>query len=270
MKNKAVFVLLLAVAGLAIAAVYLYQKNAKLAQDLAQTIAQNQAPANGVKMAMVNVAQSDDFYNIRAEYPQIDSADPAFNQKIASTVNGLIDSFKKEAKENFDARNATMPAGQQKLQKPEQPFDFIAFWTPGQIGPRYASFIIDVYYFSGGAHGINRLFAFNYDLQNKKEVSIIDLIGGQAGLDKVAQLAKNQVVSQLEASGIPAGNLPTQMIASGTAATIDNYRNFTFGFGKLTIYFEQYQVAPGSFGAVTIALYKNDLDQKAINSDFLN
>jgi len=270
MENKTILLFALSTAVLAIVSAFLYQDRRGLADKLAQTIAQNQVPTNTVKMTVVTVNQSDDFYNIQAEYPQIGSANPEFNQKITSTINGLIEDFKKEAKDNFDARNATMPADQPQLEKPEQPFDFVAFWTPAQISPRYASFIIDIYYFTGGAHGIDQLFAFNYDLQDKKEISIIDFLGGQAGLDKLARLAQDRVTSQLQSAGLQANDFLTQMIADGTAPKTDNYRNFTFGFDKLTIYFEQYQVAPGAAGTVTVTLYKNELEQNYINPDYLN
>jgi len=271
MKNKIVLAVTLIIAVLlAGAAFYFYQQSASLADKLAQAIAQNQPPASGMKMSVVTIAQSDSFYNIKAEYPQIDGADAAFNQKIASTITGLVDTFKKDAKDNWDARNATLLPGQTPQQTPSQPFDFLATINPGQFDPRYASFAIDVYYFSGGAHGIDQIFAFNYDLQNKKEITIADFVGGQAGLDKLAQMAQSQIASQLEANGVPVDQSIQQMIAAGTGATADNFRNFTFGFGKLTLYFEQYQVAPGAAGTITVTFYKNDLEQNSINPAYLD
>ena len=183
--NKIKFVLGAGIVVLAGALWFLYRRYVNEAGALAkcnasQACVTNQNQANDVKMSIVSVAQSDSFYNIKAEYPQFEGADVAFNKKIVDTVNGQIAAFKKEAKDNFDARNATMPAGQAKLENPEQPFEFIASWTPAQFDTRYESFMIDVYYFSGGAHGIDQIFAFNYDLQNKKEITVADFLGSAA------------------------------------------------------------------------------------------
>ena len=250
-----------------------YHNVAKPAVNGAKPAATGIGPAispNTVPMSVVSVTQSDSFYDIQAEYPQFTGIDPAFNQKISSLVTSQIDSFKKEAKDNFDARNATVPPGQKPLKNPEQPFDFIASMTPAQFSPSYVSFMIDIYYFSGGANGADQIFAFNYDLKNKKEISILDFTGSQAGLDKLASLAQAQVTSQLQSNGLQIDGTLKQMIADGTKATPDNYSNFTFGYGKLTVYFEQYQAAPGSAGTITTTFYKTDLDQGSINSSYLN
>jgi hypothetical protein len=225
---------------------------------------------NVVRMSVVTISQTDDFYNIQAEYPQFEGADPGFNQKIADTVNGQINAFKKEAKDNFDARNSTLPAGQSSLANPAEPFDFIAAVTPAQYGPDYESFMIDIYYFSGGAHGIDQIFAFNYDLKNKKEIKITDFLGSAENLAKLASLAQNQVTAQAQANGLQINDSLKQMINDGTAATADNYRNFTFGYSKLTVYFEQYQAGPGSSGMITATFYKSDLDQSSIKSTYLD
>ena len=163
-----------------------------------------------------------------------------------------------------------MPPGQAPLVNPEEPFDFIATPTLAQISPAYVSFIIDIYYFSGGAHGIDQIFAFNYDLKNKKEITITDFAGGQAGLDKLATLAADQVTSQLQGNGEQLNDTIKQLVADGTKSTPDNYKNFTFGYGKLTVYFEQYQAASGSAGTITTMFYKSDLDQAGVNSSYLN
>jgi hypothetical protein len=258
---------------LAIGLGFLYWNYAKVADMLAKNVADQEAqslpPANAARMTFVSVAQSDNFYNIQAEYPQFDDADLAFNQKIAATVTGQITAFEKEARDNFNARNATLPAGQPRLEKPEAPFDFIAAPTMAQFGPDYESFMIDVYYFSGGAHGIDQIFAFNYDLKNKKEINLADFLGSADNLSKLASLAQGQVLAQAKSNGLQINDSLKQMISDGTAPTPDNYRNFTFGYGKLTVYFEQYQAGPGSSGTITAVFYKNELDQNSIKSGYL-
>ena len=275
MKNKIVLILALVIIVLTALSAVLYWQYAKLAANANQAKVDQTCSLSattqtkGVRISVASVAQSDSFYNIQAEYPQFDAADPAFNQKIAALINSEVNNFKKEAKDNFDARNATMPAGQPVLQNPEQPFDFIAIWTPAQFGPRYLSFMIDIYYFSGGAHGIDQIFAFNYDLENKKEITINDFLGSADNLNKLAVMAQDQVTAQLQSNGLQSNDSLTQIIQDGTKPVPENYRNFTFGYGKLAIYFEQYQAAPGSAGTLTVNFYKDNLEQNAINSTYL-
>ena len=273
MENKINWGLAAAVA-LAVAVAVLGWQNYKLAATGKSggggTCSLGAAEGEGLRMNIVTVAQADDFYNIKAEYPQFEGADAAFNAKIAAAVNGRIEAFKKEARENFDARNATLPAGQAAKPNPEEPFDFIAVWTPGQFGPRFASFMLDIYYFSGGAHGQDQIFAFNYDLQNQKEITIVDFLAGQDNLEKLAKIAQERITAQLESSGLPVNDSLKQMVQSGTESKPENYRNFTFGNGKLSVYFEQYQAAPGSEGTIKIDFYKKDFEQNGINATFLD
>ncbi|MFA5747324.1 MAG: DUF3298 and DUF4163 domain-containing protein [Candidatus Paceibacterota bacterium] len=270
MENKNIFILASAVVALAGLAAFLYWQNGR-PETVPVHIEQpsSTVQTGGERMSVVPASQSDNFYSIQAEYPQFEDADPAFNQKIADLVKGQIENFKKEAKENFNARNATMPKGEPVLQEPEQPFDFIATWTQDQSSPGYLSFVFDIYYFSGGAHGIDQIFAFNYDLANKKEIIISDLLGSTESLGKLSKMAQDQVSAQLQSNGMEADGSIDQMIQEGTKPVSDNYRNFTFGSDKLTLYFEQYQAAPGAAGTITVVFSKDDLERNGISSDYL-
>lgn len=224
---------------------------------------------NALEASIVSISQTDSFYNIQAEYPQFKGVEPAFNEKISGLVNEQIDAFKKSSKENWDARRATAPSESPLGENPDTPFDFIASWAPTQLNNQYLSFALNMYYFSGGAHGITLIDTFNYDMVNKKEIAITDFLGSQASLEKLSELAKQQVTSQIESTGAEIDDILTQMIQSGTQPTEDNYKNFNFTYNSLIIYFQQYQVAPGYLGPMVVTLYKNALLQKSINSDYL-
>ena len=234
---------------------------------ITQEIEKNQG---GVLASTSTISQIDTFYNIKANYPQFTKVDPAFNQKIADLITGKIDTFKKDAKETWDARNATLLPGEEFSANPSEPFDFIADWEGMQINGKYISFVITMYYFSGGAHGINEASAFNYDVIKQKAISIGDFLGNSAqALQKLSQLASQTVTSQLQSNGVQMDNFLTQMIKGGTEAAAENYENFNFDSDSLIIYFQQYQVAPGAVGPVTITLPKDILEQNSISSDYL-
>jgi len=226
--------------------------------------------AKTTKVSMVSVAQVDDFYNINAEYPQIESAGKEFNEKIYLLIKSKIDEFKNESRANWQARLATMPEGEAKPETPDQPFDFIAAWDLMRLGPRYAGFTIEIYYFAGGAHGISEIYAFNYDLGGEKEITIADFLGSDEELQKLAAMANEKAAEQLKIAGLEQNDILDEMISSGTAPEASNYRNFVFGGNVLKIYFEKYQVAPGSAGTIVLEFYKNELEQNEIFSDYFN
>ena len=224
----------------------------------------------GLEMSISSISQTDNFYNIQVEYPQFKDINATFNDQISAFITGEIDRFKKNAKENWDARIATTPPGQTVPENTAVPFDFIANWKPVQLNKRYLSFVINIYSFSGGAHGLNKVYAFNYDIVQKKELTINDFLGNSPqALQELSQIATQQVTSQLQSSGVQIDDVLTPMIQQGTKPTLDNYNNFNFNYHSLTIYFQQYQVAPGYVGPVTITIFKNTLDENSIMSDYL-
>jgi hypothetical protein len=225
---------------------------------------------NVVDVSVVSISEKDSFYNIQVEYPQFKEADEAFNKKISDLVTGEIATFKKDSKDNYEARRATAPTSTPLPENPATPFDFIASWTPAQLNNNYLSFVINIYYFSGGAHGLTEVDAFDYDLTKKKEIAITDFLNSpDQSLQKLANLAKQAVTIEVQSTGIEMNDSITQMIDQGTAPTADNYKNFSFNSDSITIYFQQYQVAPGYIGPIPITLFKNMLNDSSISTNYL-
>jgi len=224
----------------------------------------------GLEMSIISISQKDDFVNIQVEYPQFKGIGEAFNDQISTFMMREIDIFKKNAKGNWDGRIATIPPDQTVSENPMVLCDFIGNWKPVQLNQRYLSFVINIYAFSGGAHGLNGVNAFNYDMVQKKELTINDFLDNSTkALQKLSQIAAEQVSAQLQSSGIEIDDVITQMIQQGTHPTWDNYQNFNFNYNSLIIYFPQYQVAPGYVGPVTITIFKDTLNENSIISDYL-
>jgi hypothetical protein len=216
------------------------------------------------------ILQLDSFYNIKANYPQFVAVDQNFNQKIADLISGKVEIFKKDAKDYQQARKETALPGETVSDIPEQPFDFISNWTPVQIGDKYISFVIDIYYFSGGAHGMNEVFALNYDIEQKKEITIEEFLNfSENDLQKISKLAVDGITLQLEEK---AGGVDESMktwIEDGAGSEWENFKDFNFGENTMIIYFQRYQVAAGSFGPITIIIPKLELENNFINSSYL-
>lgn len=225
---------------------------------------------NSLSMSVSFIHENDGFYNIQVEYPQFASVDSAFNKKISDLVLGKIETFKKDSRENYDARKATSLPGNPLPETPDQPFDFIAAWEPIQANSNYLSFVIRLYYFVGGAHGATEVYAFNYDLNKGKEITILDFLNSsQPALEKLSELSQKDVTYQLEATGVIMNNSLEQMVKEGTNPSEENFKNFNFSYNSITIYFQQYQVAPGAVGPVTVTFYKDTLDSNSVESDYL-
>ena len=111
--------------------------------------ANNQEGRKILEVSTSTISQSDSFYNISVAYPQFTAVGAAFNDEISSLILGQIASFKQEAKDAWDARNATLLPGETASENPPQPFDFIASWTPNQINDQYVSFAENIYFSCG-------------------------------------------------------------------------------------------------------------------------
>ncbi|MFA6495272.1 MAG: DUF3298 and DUF4163 domain-containing protein [Candidatus Paceibacterota bacterium] len=196
---------------------------------------------------------SSKLWALNVEYPQFSFAPAAFNKEISDAVNGQLADFKKNAQDNWQARQATTPSGTPVEQFPSSPFDFMVTWESAQINDHYISIVVRFSSYEGGAHGLEELQTFNWDLPLRHDVALADLYPTTVDyLAKISQLSREQLAGSLEsASG---GNVQTDMLDAGTTPTVDNFKNFTFTNYLVTIYFPKYQVAPGAFGEQRITL----------------
>jgi len=207
-----------------------------------------------------SIQESDSFFRVQAEYPQFQTAGPDFNQEIATLISGKINSFKEESRDNWKARLDTMPADKPLPKGPQQPFEFIASWEAPQLNNKYLSLVIKIYYFSGGAHGNEEIWAFNYDMLQKKKIGIEDFFDSpQQALKKISQISAQDITSQLQSRGWKEDDNLKEMVNQGTAPVFENFKNFNFDTHNLIIYFQRYQVAPGAVGSLTVTISRQTL-----------
>lgn len=195
--------------------------------------------------------RSDSLYTLSIEYPTFDGF-PALSAEVSSYVNQALAEFKSTAPHNWAARIATAPPGSPRPAI-DHPFTFQASWEPAQINHRAISFIVRLYWFSGGAHGDDQLRTFNYDPAVRKDISLADLFPKDRNyLETVARAARTSLTESLQdRSG---DHAPAEMIEHGTEPTAENFNNFTFNDDSITLYFQKYQVAPGYFGPQSVML----------------
>ena len=224
---------------------------------------------NTLSVSVISVNEKTDLYSINVEYPQFNGISPEFNQKISSLMEEKIVSFKKDSADNWAARKATATPEFPVPDKPEQLFTFQASWSPAQINNKYISFVINTGFFSGGAHGDEVIYTFNYDVVKKEEISAEKLLGSQENLQKISDMAKVYIILQEQSQGAEMNEVLTQMVNDGTAPKYSNYQYFTFDSSHIVFYFQKYQVAPGASGSFIFPVYKSILEQGGINIEYL-
>lgn len=274
---KRLFLFIVAIAVIAVVALIIFLNNSRTVtpegaiQQQTTASAPQASQALAVEASTSTVSESDSFYDIKAAYPQFVGVSTSINNEVSSFMGGQISDFKKQAKDNWDARNATLATGEVASVNPPQPFDFVSNWTPVQVNNQYISFVENIYFFAGGAHGINEVRTFNYDITQGKDITINDFLSQpQQSLQKLSQLADQKVADQLTKNNVQVNGIIQGMIQDGTQPTVNNYSNFSFTKDSLIIYFQQYQVAPGYLGGITITLTKSELMQAGITSPYMN
>jgi len=216
---------------------------------------------NILSVSVMSVNETTDLYNIKAEYPQFNGISPEFNKKISSLMEEKIATFKKDSLDNWEARKATATLEFPVPDKPEELFVYQANWTPAQINNKYISVVLNIYFFSGGAHGSEEIYTFNYDVVNKEEITIEKLLGSQESLEKISDMAKAYIIAFQKSQGIEMDEFLTQMVNEGAGPAYSNYQYFTFNANNIVFYFQRYQVAPGSAGSFTFPVDKGILKE---------
>ena len=133
-------------------------------------------------------------------------------------------------------------------------YSFAVSSSIAQSNENYVSIVIREEGFIGGAHGFHRVFSYNYDVKNKKEIAITDM----TTLDNASAQSRKVLAKKLaEDAGVP--KLDHDSIATMEDGTNpkdpENFSVFTFTPTDITFYFGEYHVAPYVYGEqdVTIA-----------------
>jgi hypothetical protein len=114
------------------------------------------------------------------------------------------------------------------------------------LGDRVFSSRVDVYAFTGGAHGNTYAFPFTYDLATGEPIRFGDLFrGGTAYLDTLAALTTERLAAELDSS---------QWFVDAVPAEPGSFAFFTLGADSLTVFFPPYAIAPYAAGASEVSL----------------
>ncbi len=208
----------------------------------------------GFPVYAVSDIQEMTYGKYQISYPVLEAEYSNFNTAIRTFIEEQKNAFLSQAEENWKARYATRSLEDSIPEKPssEEKFPFFVTWSQEQLNDRYVSIALEVYAFSGGAHGSTIIKTFNYDVKNRKFISLSDLYAGTPGyLSIVSDAAIAQLRQQQGDTGIDGFS---GMLADGASPKPENFEAFTFSDELITIYFQQYQVGPYALGIPKVTL----------------
>lgn len=232
---------LLLLAGFIAGGVILRHKRDRELAALA-TVQQSQLQIQEVQLVVTTAKESNEYYAITAEYPQFEGVAPIFNQTIQKVVFDAIADHKQQSEAN-QKYLANMDASEGREPRTSEQYELYVRYEQDQINRQYISFVMRIGGYTGGAHGYQNVITFNYDVANKKILSLADLFPNDTDyLTTLSNYSREQLRSSL-------GDYANEtFIIDGTSPTVDNFKNFTFDENTITLYFTQYQVAPYAAG----------------------
>lgn len=183
-----------------------------------------------------------DIYQADLNIPEVDGT-PLLNNMVSNKVNSWFDDFVTEAELN-----------RQMALDFEQPFTFENQWKVTLNTDDCTSLLLTSYQFTGGANGEEKMASFTWNKLTNTLIpleQILPLVLEQPDLDSLATICREELTVSLAAQND--ADLQS-MIQSGTEPVPANYSLFTISDKGLTIYFEKYQVAPGSAGSQAVLI----------------
>jgi hypothetical protein len=107
--------------------------------------------------------------------------------------------------------------------------------------------------FFGGVHPNHGVLSFNYDVKNRKVITITDFIT----LKQVSDYARVKIKADLTTNG-GFDQTAEEMLDRGTDPMHpENFEVFTFLPDSITVYFPEYQVGPYTLGEQSVVLPRN-------------
>lgn len=207
----------------------------------------------------VRVEATSEYASATGEYPQFEQTSVAFNKAIKDTVTQAIEEHFLISEENQKAMVATSSEADEYSM---EPYPLTVSYNTPVHNERFVSVLVEIEYYSGGAHGSSSLHTFTYDVQKKKIVKLEDFFPGYEKniFQKLSSEARTQLnVSLASQAG---GQTPdADFLNDGTEPDAKNFELFTLSPQEdaVTIYFGLYQVAPYVYGEqrITVPIPKN-------------
>ena len=219
-----------------------------LAFVMAMAFTSCQTTKKSTKYQLKTLKENKDYTSTTIEYPEFYDY-PEINKAIGSFITSNYDTMKKEFAEN------------NKWWLEEGDLDFVQgihneYYVdcPEMMITDYnISLIISEYvYLCGAAHGSTTYTSFNYDIASQSFKDITDI--PWVDLEKLSAYC----ISSIKKLYYDDPDYEDDWIDDGAGPDIKNYSTFIYDGNQLTIYFQEYQVAPYASGIPEVSLTEKD------------
>lgn len=125
----------------------------------------------------------------------------------------------------------------------------------------YISYVFYISTYTGGNHPNNNIWSITYDIGNDKIITIHNLVNKYPNiLDKLSIETRNALKKDKKFEKDK--DIINSMMIDGTKPNKKNFKNFAFSSEVFTVFFEQYQIAPYSYGNFEVTIPYNELFKK--------
>lgn len=184
-----------------------------------------------------NWQEHDIITQIKSDYA-IGIAYPLINEKTDKTIKKdtekMLEEFKKEIK-------------QYKTLKNENRAVYTADFSITKNSDNYVSIVYSVNRINPSREISDTQYRTKvYDIASGKEISYDDIF-----TENYASIISNQIISIFESRADVVNETSTNLFKKNTGPNAENFKNFAFSDGFLTLYFGAGQIFPSDIGAVT-------------------
>lgn len=240
MKFNYLFIMLVIVLIISCIGIFLIMENFELKDELQEISTSNKVIAinnNETTLEKKIIKKSNDpRYKVKAYYPY--TPYNKLNKAIEKKINVEIESLIEIAKEN-----TVQPNQYYTIDINYEHYNY----------DNYLSYVFYTSTYTGGAHPNNIIWSISYDIKNNKVINIDDLVEEYPNILQTMSKESRAILKKDKRFNEQADIL-IPMLEDGTTPTKENFRNFAFDSNGLIIFFEQYQVAPYSFGTFEVTI----------------
>ena len=191
------------------------------------------------KFAVKEIMEENEKISIRAYFPE--TKYPKCNEIIQNYINSEIKLFKNES-EHFDGEN--------------EKCTFDVTFDSYEYG-KYISIVLNITYFTSGAHPNEIIKSVCFDTKNNLEVTIDDLVKNNNHiLGKLSSITYDVLKNEERIKEY--GN--EEMLKDGTKPLNASFSNFAFSKNGMIIFFNRYQVAPYVAGTFKVNISYEQLE----------
>ncbi|NLC92864.1 MAG: DUF3298 domain-containing protein [Treponema sp.] len=196
------------------------------------------------------------------EYKKYGELNKEIQKNIVEPFNLFVTEKKQEWDEYDKIRQETQAEGvtdssvstYASLKSPK--FEYKTFCDKKIEGKKYISLLYKNYTFLGGAHGDSTLYTVLFNKEENKIINIEEI--SNLSLQEISKLCFDELIAKIKDTEKYTPER-IEWIKEGTLPVEDNFMKFTFNEKNktLTVYFEQYTVAPYSDGIQLVEIKLN-------------